>query len=436
MDTSKYFDKIWCLSCLNKQRLETSKKAFEQHGLDVEYYYNPMNPVIHACPKLAFESDYYMQKALHVGYDTIYDRVASCFMGHYNIIKTSYELGYDKVLILEDDVQFLDGLNLNEIFEQIPDDWDVLNFYARGNDPLPEDYTAGEQFWVKEKDTNTLYSTTMYAVNRRFMNWYLNNIKLCVADRFYKFINTDKMNVYINNYNILTCAQDQSLIETSKSNVIPTIYDHDPYVKPLYANIADGVLCPIVAKCACSSLSLMAAKRSGSWEQISSVNDEQFEYKHFGQIDYSIWPTLRSSILLDDSAIDRSKNNIVAVYRDPVERLISAKHVLDRNSTLEQYIENVIETFRCCDIKDIDMHILPQSLQYDAEYVDLFVDIKKLPKYFKSIGLQNVAVNKTPADEKSRYDLSVIDKYMPIIKQIYKCDYDLIASIPEAKQFH
>lgn len=433
MDTGKYFDKIWCLSCLDKQRLQTSKQTFQKYGLDVEYYYNPTNPIIHACQKIQFETNYYTRCAIKFGYDTVYDKVASCFVGHYNIIKASYELGYDKVLIFEDDIRFIDNLDLDKIFSQMPDDWDVLNFYSCGHGQLPDDYNNFDMFWKHPDDVSSIYSNVMYAVNRKFMRWYLDNTKPQVADLFYKNIDPNYIQVYINNYNIVDNSTNESIIDSNLCLSCTRTYNSNFYSGIQYGEIADGVVALIIPKCACSSLSWIAAKRSGMLNELfGDVGDNTFEYHSLNTDENHAWPKLRKNVLRNDAGDAK----VVAVYRDPIDRLISAKYTIDKKSTFEEYIKNVIATFKQCDMKDIDEHILPQSYLYDASKVDLFVNIKDLSQFLESIGQQDVFINKTPSSELNSYDRSILDKYISEIKEIYACDYNLIDSIPETKKFY
>ena len=49
----------------------------------------------------------------------------------YSIIKETYELGYNNVLILEDDIQFNKDLSLlRNTLNNIPEDYDILQFGA------------------------------------------------------------------------------------------------------------------------------------------------------------------------------------------------------------------------------------------------------------------------------------------------------------------
>ena len=198
------FDKIWCLSSLDKERLENSREEFNRLGWNVEYYYNPINPIIKSCDKTPFKNKFYTKLTKVNDSDEIYEAVASCFVGHYNIIKISYELGFDKVLICEDDFYLLGEVDINSVFNQIPNDFDVLNFYHRfaGKHCELPIYAGQSDFWRKIEVPTKYCCLAMYAVSRKFMEWYLQyyNNYCSVSDAFFKDIDVSKYNCYVNTY--------------------------------------------------------------------------------------------------------------------------------------------------------------------------------------------------------------------------------------------
>lgn len=200
------FDKIWCLSSLDKERLRSSKEEFNRLGWNVEYYYNPINPVIKSCDKTPFHHKFYTKLTNTSCSDDIYNAVASCFIGHFNIIKISYELGFDKVLICEDDIKLIDNIDINSVFNQIPDNFDTLNFYHRfaGKTCTLPIYARQQDFWRKVEVPTDYTCLAMYAISRKFMEWYLQyyNTRCGVSDKFFKDIDVSKYNCYINNYQV------------------------------------------------------------------------------------------------------------------------------------------------------------------------------------------------------------------------------------------
>jgi len=204
--TANDFDKMWCLSSLDKERFKSSKEEFNRLGWNVEYYYNPINPIIKACDKTPFHSNFYSKLTKKRDNDDVYNAVASCFIGHYNIIKISYELGFNKVLICEDDISIRKDVDIDKVFDKIPDDFDTLNFYHRfvGKICTLPIYNSQDDFWRKI-EVPTVYSClALYAVSRKFMEWYLTHYDTLhgVPDNFFKDIDVTNYNCYVNNYQV------------------------------------------------------------------------------------------------------------------------------------------------------------------------------------------------------------------------------------------
>ena len=110
-----YFDHIYCIN-LDKRtdRWEDCVKQFKKHNLTVERFSAIDGSKINNPTKL-MTGEY------------------GILSTHIELIKDAKNKGYKNILILEDDVEFID--NLNEYFplfkEQIPDDWVML--YLSGN---------------------------------------------------------------------------------------------------------------------------------------------------------------------------------------------------------------------------------------------------------------------------------------------------------------
>lgn len=94
----KYFNNIYVVSrCSNFQQREKLEREFKRIGLkNYNWFYNCDDELIN------YERfiDYHRSKA-----------AVRCTIGHYRLIKTLYELNYDNVLIIEDDVHFLKDIN-------------------------------------------------------------------------------------------------------------------------------------------------------------------------------------------------------------------------------------------------------------------------------------------------------------------------------------
>lgn len=113
MKINDFFDKIYCINIDRRiDRWESCIKEFEKHDLVVERF-------------SAVDGN---TNNYSLGYP--YDNELAGAISHLNVIKKAKELKLNKVLILEDDVVFID--NLEELFsffvEQLPENWDGINF--------------------------------------------------------------------------------------------------------------------------------------------------------------------------------------------------------------------------------------------------------------------------------------------------------------------
>ena len=120
-----FFDMIWCIHYANyKNRVEPLKSELYRVGIT-------------ASGKLSW----------HYTFDTVFNNiffdvtkkinsnhakntnVLSCTLAHYHCIKASYSLGCNNVLIMEDDIRFLNDTNeIRKAIDMIPPDGDIVLF--------------------------------------------------------------------------------------------------------------------------------------------------------------------------------------------------------------------------------------------------------------------------------------------------------------------
>lgn len=125
-----------------------------------------------------------------------------CARNHYNIVRTCYDLGYENCLILEDDILFMkDAVKIINYIENIPEDYDVIQFGGFTVDPFWT-YIKNENktdLWLKH-DKLGIWNCSMYALSRAGMEYYIAYMEkiFCVADypvyaagkTNYKLVNT------------------------------------------------------------------------------------------------------------------------------------------------------------------------------------------------------------------------------------------------------
>lgn len=132
-----------------------------------------------------------------------------CTRSHYNMVKTAYDLGYDSILIIEDDIKFLNNIDIfKKYLKTIPNDWDFIQFGGFSADPNIRDMFTdlrkqyNDVYWYKNNYGKVrLWTTSMYALSRKGMEYYLSflNKFLWVADGplYYATDNSKFINTYI-----------------------------------------------------------------------------------------------------------------------------------------------------------------------------------------------------------------------------------------------
>ena len=145
--------------------------------------------------------------------------------GHYTLIKTCYELGYDNILICEDDICFLKDLNL---IKNILDDFenkksDIYLFdYLHVNKILPNDIR--------------LYSwSPCYYLNRKGMQYIIYCLEasneFMVDELWFKILESNTINVWANDYQSLYIDNPNILpinLKVSETHLCIQKYETDP----------------------------------------------------------------------------------------------------------------------------------------------------------------------------------------------------------------
>jgi len=84
-----------------------------------------------------------------------------CILSHLKILKDIVKNGYERTLVLEDDIEFKEDANtlFSEYIKQVPEDWDLLYLcgnHHNMNTPLTENVHS-----VKQTYTTSSYSITL-----------------------------------------------------------------------------------------------------------------------------------------------------------------------------------------------------------------------------------------------------------------------------------
>ena len=155
-----------------------------------------------------------------------------CSRNHYSIIKQAYDLGYSHVLVMEDDICFLNNINLFiKYIENIPNDYDIIQFGGFTANPAIEKYLEKDlnnikTFWVKHKDVG-IWNTSMYMLSRKGMEFYLTFMDklFWVADGpLYKAPINDKIiNTYLSTIPLVIQADKNIVASDIRDEKVDTI---------------------------------------------------------------------------------------------------------------------------------------------------------------------------------------------------------------------
>lgn len=142
----------------------------------------------------------------------------NCAREHFAIVKEAYDLDVQHLLVIEDDVLFMSDLKkVKEILDNVPEDWDLLQFGAFSGSQTTVEAQKANQWWM---DSVNAWNCSMYALNRRGMKYYLacQNSYFTVADNPLYFASQNKslVNAYLAVEPVV--IQDKSLSSDIRSD--------------------------------------------------------------------------------------------------------------------------------------------------------------------------------------------------------------------------
>lgn len=174
------FDKVYVLTLPSfKSRFTFVDKQLNDLGIDHQFIWGTDfgNLVVDA-------------KGYKIQYPNLWDyedmstgRDFSCAINHYNAVYQAYEFGYDKILIMEDDICLVKDKKVIELaFNNIPDDADFITYdprFAWDNDvnQFKNDLKDCKGYYIRYNNQyNFLFGGLMYALmNRKTIELYLRN---------------------------------------------------------------------------------------------------------------------------------------------------------------------------------------------------------------------------------------------------------------------
>ena len=222
------FDKIYVVSLItNKDRQEFIKYQFDELGLDFEFIYG---------------IDYYNFNNIEwpdVYINTINNckgdgKDFGCAMTHYQAVMQAYHLGYNNVLIFEDDVCMnKDKHMIEDMLNNIPEDADYIDYD-------PRQYLESYQQQLLKiinninsryfKINKIFYGAAMFGImNRKTMKLYLDSQHNCLkmSDNVDNFVeNKTIQNYYISTKCLFVAQHTLNKIFNKKNYSFAHCYDN------------------------------------------------------------------------------------------------------------------------------------------------------------------------------------------------------------------
>ena len=122
----------------------------------------------------------FLYRNLRLNKDITNEGTLDCTLGHYRILKTAYELGYGHLLVMEDDIRFLNDTELlNEIVNDLPEDYDFAKFEWYTRKFSHAEAVARPRigkYWIDGHGIKLL-GTGMVAFSRKGMKWKIDRIE-------------------------------------------------------------------------------------------------------------------------------------------------------------------------------------------------------------------------------------------------------------------
>lgn len=209
------FDKVWFLTLSDSyERHQNIINTINKYKItNADIYYGVKNKNLYQIIGDNLETlhtDYY--DYVQQTNQSIYSNVANTTTNHYNVIKISYDLGYNHILICEDDITFIDNEFLNLIHNNLNFDYDIIKFvndsHIEENNQYNELKNLNNQLFklVNKESEGVFLSSECYALSRSGMKKYIdffNEGNIYPSDViFYYLLKNININMYILKYNI------------------------------------------------------------------------------------------------------------------------------------------------------------------------------------------------------------------------------------------
>ena len=138
----------------------------------------------------------------------------NCAREHYSIVKKAFDLGYEHILVIEDDLLFnKDESFLSEVLDHIPENYDILQFGGFSSSSDTVNASVVNAYWMNSVHA---WNCSMYALSRKGMKFYMK-----FQERFFSVADNPLYHIE-ENRNIINgylCRKPVVIQEISESNL-------------------------------------------------------------------------------------------------------------------------------------------------------------------------------------------------------------------------
>jgi len=222
------FDEIYCLHLTeNVERYNLMMSEYDRIGIrdQVKIWWTVKRKISIKIGNLleSLHSSYYNIVKSEQN-KNIYGSVFNCSFEHYTIIKQAYLRGLNTILILEDDIKFIDNIDfVKKAFTQLPEQWDVIKFHNgfNGRQEYLQKYNGEDDLWnLIKTDYKAETSTACYALNKNAMKFYIDAMDryFTYADAIFPMFIDNDFKYYDTNYLVVynDMEQNSDIVQNTK----------------------------------------------------------------------------------------------------------------------------------------------------------------------------------------------------------------------------
>jgi len=171
------YDRVVCICLKERQdKYEYSKKQFEKHNIEVEFF----RPVVHNyIGKLSelYADKYNIPSQNKILFNKQFPNELSVMQSFYHVIKTAILEDIQNLFIFEDDFQMHKdwGELLPKYFEKLPKNADLIMLYSYQHELFPENTRVSSR-WIRAFRS---WSNIAVGMNRKYLEEYIKQIDAC-----------------------------------------------------------------------------------------------------------------------------------------------------------------------------------------------------------------------------------------------------------------